>query len=89
MITPILELAERVPGIIFQLTAADLVAFAQSLTKKEELLTIAEVCAMLKVSKMTLNRWHQSGILRKVDVGGQRRYCRTDVEALIAKGGDQ
>lgn len=41
---------------------------------------------MLKVSKMTLHRWDKSGFLKKIDIGGHRRYRRSDVEAITEKG---
>ena len=41
-----------------------------------------EVAAMLKVSKMTLHRWDKNGVLKKIEVGGHRRYRRSDVEAV-------
>ena len=37
---------------------------------------------MLKVSKMTLHRWDKNGVLKKIEVGGHRRYRRSDVEAV-------
>ena len=51
----------------------------------KELLTIDEVVSMLKVSKMTLWRWDKNGLLTKVDMGGVRRYHRSEVEALVAQ----
>ena len=48
----------------------------------DELLTIEEVCELLKVSKMTLYRWDKLGILKKIEVGGKRRYRKSDVEAV-------
>lgn len=93
----ILEMAANVPNAIFQVTAGDLSEFANQLIisatevarlqleradLSKELLTIDEVSDMLKVSKMTLHRWDKSGILTKVEIGGQRRYHRSDVEAI-------
>lgn len=88
------------PNTIFQLTAGDLCEFAHQLINSaaelarlqlqradlsKELLTIDEVAEMLKVSKMTLHRWDKNGILTKIEVGGQRRYRRSDVEAITEK----
>ena len=39
---------------------------------------------MLKVSKMTLHRWDKQGILCKIEVGGKRRYRKSDVERATA-----
>lgn len=93
----LLEMAVKMPNAIFQINAGDLCAFAHQLISQatemarlqmeradlsKELLTIDEVSAQLKVSKMTLHRWDKSGVLCKIEVGGQRRYRRSDVEAL-------
>lgn len=90
-------MAAKLPNAIFQVSAGDLCEFAHQLINSaaevarlqlkradmsKELLTIDEVADMLKVSKMTLHRWDKSGILKKVDVGGMRRYRRSDVEAI-------
>lgn len=48
----------------------------------EDLLTVDEVCAMLKVTKQTLWRWDKINYLPKVHVGNKVRYRRTDVERL-------
>lgn len=93
----ILEMASRMPNAIFQINAGDLCEFAHQLIRQaadiarlhieranlsKELLTIDEVASMLKVSKMTLYRWDKEGILTKIEVGGKRRYRRSEVEAL-------
>ena len=86
------------PNLILQVRAGDLSEFlddlimemrsialseAQAVKHGDRLLTINEAAKALSVSKMTLYRWHQSGILRKVEIGGKRRYRRTDVERLV------
>lgn len=87
----------KMPNAILQITAGDLCEFANQLINSatevarlqiqradisKELLTIDEVCEMLKVSKMTLHRWDKNGVLKKIEVGGHRRYRRSDVEAV-------
>ena len=94
----ILELAAAMPNAILQISAGDLCDFAHRLIESatnvarlqieranlsKELLTIEEVADMLKVSKMTLSRWHLNGTLQKIEIGGKRRYRRADVEAAI------
>ena len=91
-----MEIAMKMPNAILQITAGDLCEFANQLINSatevarlqiqradisKELLTIDEVCEMLKVSKMTLHRWDKNGVLKKIEVGGHRRYRRSDVEA--------
>ena len=85
------------PNTIFHLSAKDLLDFANEILAgakmiaqleleksqySDELLTIEEVCELLKVSKMTLYRWDKLGILKKIEVGGKRRYRKSDVEAV-------
>lgn len=92
----LMEIAMKMPNAILQITAGDLCEFANQLINSatevarlqiqradisKELLTIDEVCEMLKVSKMTLHRWDKNGVLKKIEVGGHRRYRRSDVEA--------
>lgn len=95
----LLEIVRTAPGTILQINAGDLSEFAGEIVggviealdnanakrKVVELLTIDEVAKILKVSKMTLHRWDKNGVLKKVDVGGQRRYRRSDVEAITEK----
>jgi excisionase family DNA binding protein len=93
-----MELAERYPHTIFQISAGDLCSFANDLLERatdiarkqieradisRELLSIDEVSKMLKVSRMTLSRWDKQGVLEKVEVGGKRRYRRRDIEKLL------
>ena len=85
------------PNTIFHLSAKDLLDFANEILAGakmiaqleleksqycDELLTIEKVCELLKVSKMTLYRWDKLGILKKIEVGGKRRYRKSDVEAV-------
>lgn len=96
----LMELAMRCPNAIIQINMGDLCEFAHQLINNatqvaqlnleradlsKELLTIDEVVSMLKVSKMTLWRWDKNGLLTKVDMGGVRRYHRSEVEALVAQ----
>lgn len=92
-----MEIAMKMPNAILQISAGDLCEFANQLINSatevarlqiqradisKELLTIDEVCEMLKVSKMTLHRWDKNGVLKKIEVGGHRRYRRSDIEAV-------
>jgi len=93
----IMDIAGKHPNTILQISAGDLCDFAHQLihstmeivsnqSKKvaaNELLTIDEVVASLKVSKMTLWRWDKSGRLKKLVIGGVPRYRRSDIENLL------
>ena len=52
----------------------------------DDLLTIAEVAALLRVSYSTLRRWEAAG---RIEVertpGGQRRYRRRAIDAALSK----
>lgn len=93
----IMDIADKHPNTILQISAGDLCDFAHQLIQsameisrlqskqavENDLLTIDEVAALLKVSKMTLWRWSKSGRLKKVDIGGVPRYRRSDIENLL------
>lgn len=61
----------------------EIVSLQSRKAAENELLTIDEVVALLKVSKMTLWRWSKSGRLKKVVIGGVPRYRRSDIENLL------
>ena len=95
-----MELAAQFPNAQLVINMGDLYEFASQLINQasdiarmqmqradmsKELLTIDEVEKMLKVSKMTLWRWDKNGLLTKIEIGGARRYRRSEVEALVAE----
>jgi len=49
-----------------------------------ELLTIRQTIEILGVTRSTIYRWEQSGILVPVRIGGVVRFRRADIEALIS-----
>ncbi len=56
---------------------------AEAAATSDQLLSIDEAAKLLSVSKMTLYRWDQNGILKKVEIGGKRRYRLSDIEKLV------
>ncbi len=48
--------------------------------ESNELMTVAEVCAYLHVTKPTLNTWHKCGYLTRQKVGRRVLYSRATVE---------
>ena len=51
----------------------------------DDLLTTGEAAAELQVSVQTVRRWERQGDLRAVRTpGNQRRFRRSEVEALLA-----
>jgi excisionase family DNA binding protein len=53
----------------------------------DELLTCDDVCALLRVSRRTLERWEAAGKLVPLRVGPRvTRYRRSDIDAFIAGG---
>ncbi len=84
-------------NVILQVSSNDLKEFAQNIligaksiamleaeaaATSDQLLTIDEAAELLAVSKMTLHRWDKNGILKKVEIGGKRRYRKSDIERL-------
>ena len=85
------------PNVIFQVSGENLMAFAEQIllgaksiamieaeaaVSSDQLISIDEAARLLSVSKMTLYRWDKSGILKKVEIGGKRRYRKSDIERL-------
>jgi excisionase family DNA binding protein len=50
----------------------------------DPLLTPAEVAALFRVDKKTVNRWAQAGRIGSIrTLGGHRRYRESEVRALL------
>ena len=90
-------LIDEHPNVILQISGRDLKAFAEEIllgaksiamfeaeaaAKADVLITLDEASKLLDVSKMTLYRWDKTGILKKVEIGGKRRYRKSDIERL-------
>jgi excisionase family DNA binding protein len=86
------------PNVIFQVSGENLMAFAEQIllgaksvamieaetaATSDQLLTIGEAAKLLHVSKMTLYRWDKNDVLKRVEIGGQRRYRKSDIDRLI------
>ena len=56
-------------------------------SRSDELLTITEVAAYLKISRRTAWRWCKSGHLPAVKVGHQWRVSRSALEEFVHQGG--
>ena len=84
-------------NIILQVSVEDLKKFAEEIllgaksiamleaeaaASSDQLISVDEAARLLSVSKMTLYRWDKSGILKKVEIGGKRRYRNGDIERL-------
>ncbi len=54
-------------------------------TKKDQIITLAEACAILSLHPNTLRKWDNSGYLRAIRYGTRkdRRYRRSDVLKLL------
>jgi excisionase family DNA binding protein len=53
--------------------------------QNEGLLTAPEAAAYLRVTRKTLRRWENSGLLTPVRIGRNIRYRRDDVDALLTR----
>lgn len=78
-----------IKGVEIKVSVDDLVRFYEQVNSlKEEmiedrLLTTEETCQMVRVSRPTLHRWKQSGIIPYVKVGKNIRYYESDVRELL------
>ena len=50
---------------------------------EEEFLSPASVCQMLSVSRSSLTRWQKAGYLVPSRMGGQCRYKRSEIDAIL------
>jgi excisionase family DNA binding protein len=66
---------ERRPSVV----PVALLPMAQS----EELLTVAEIAAELKMNQQTIRNWIESGYLPAIRIGRRVRVKRSDFEALL------
>ena len=56
----------------------------ESMTHKEEkYVTLKEARAILGVSKSTLDRWDDAGVLDKCKIGSKVRYRMSDIERKL------
>ena len=98
MNSSILETLNSETNVILQVSSKDLKEFARILllggqsiareqakldAKADRLLTIEEAAKLLSVSKMALYRWDKSGYLKKIEIGGKRRYRLSDIEKRV------
>jgi excisionase family DNA binding protein len=95
----LIELAEQSPNITISIRLSDLLAANKVLIQEtrlaieqqirdeqnEEYMTIEEVADLLKVDKSTLWRWDHSAYLKRIDVGGQKRYLKSDITKILNK----
>jgi excisionase family DNA binding protein len=49
----------------------------------QDLLTVREACARLKVSRVTLHSWTSAGLIQKIKLGRSVRYSESDIAKLI------
>ncbi|MDZ4178029.1 MAG: helix-turn-helix domain-containing protein [Coriobacteriia bacterium] len=52
-------------------------------TAEKQLLTVAEVADLFRVTERTVRAWTAAGTLRAVRIGARVRYRRATLEALL------
>lgn len=91
------ELINVGANITLAISPADLKEFAQSVAdatrlqiereiadgKTETLYTIEYVAEKLSVNRSTLWRWDKNGYLKVIEIGGQRRYRKSDIDRIL------
>ncbi len=91
------ELINGGANITLAISPADLKEFAQSVAdatrlqiereiadgKTETLYTIEYVAEKLSVNRSTLWRWDKNGYLKVIEIGGQRRYRKSDIDRIL------
>jgi excisionase family DNA binding protein len=51
--------------------------------ESDKLFTISEACEILRCSRPTLHRWKKNGIIPFVNIGGNIRYRKSDIEKIL------
>ncbi|WP_294591705.1 helix-turn-helix domain-containing protein [uncultured Rikenella sp.] len=91
------ELINGGANITLAISSADLKEFAQAVAdatrlkiereiadgKTEMLYTIEYVAEKLSVNRSTLWRWDKNGYLKVIEIGGQRRYRKSDIDRIL------
>ena len=94
------ELAKQCPDVTISLKAGELIEavnYCVNKTRKELELLITDantetypsrqkVAEMLDVDLSTLHRWSKQGYLVPIEVGGKRRYKKSDIDKILQKG---
>jgi excisionase family DNA binding protein len=62
---------------------------ARGPTHDDEILTIEEVAAWLRVAARTLRQWAEVGVIPAFKLGRQWRFRRTDIETWLRGGADR
>lgn len=82
------ELSPKLQAVLAATYAAGLRDGAGVRVGRRDMMTPAEVLALLPVDRKTVKRWADRGLLRVTrTAGGHRRYLREDVAALLVKHG--
>ena len=91
------ELINGGANITLAISSADLKEFAQAVAdttrlkiereiadgKTETLYTIEYVAEKLAVNRSTLWWWDKNGYLKVIEIGGQRRYRKSDIDRIL------
>jgi predicted DNA-binding transcriptional regulator AlpA len=93
----IIELIKSRANVTFNLTGAELAAFADELiaktkqeleetiveSRKEIYYTRKQVAEMLSINLTTLWNWKNKNYLQPIHVGGQVRYRKSDIDRIL------
>jgi excisionase family DNA binding protein len=69
--------------------AKSVLANYQPKEKEDELLTVEEAMAMLKVSRTSIWRWERQGVLKPIKLGRFVRYRKSDIDNMIKREGQR
>ena len=96
----VIELAKQYPYLTISVTASDLIEvvdYCVQTTRKEleqiiqdsateTYLSPKKAAELLEVNTSTLWRWQKQSYLKPIELGGKRRYRKSDIDKIL-KGG--
>ena len=57
--------------------------YMELLTGYGDLLTIADLCKIFGISRVTLNTWEREGKIKRTDANGRPRYLKSEIKRIL------
>ncbi len=57
--------------------------YMELLVEYGDLLTIADLCEIFEISRVTVNNWEREGKIKRTDVNGRPRYLKSEIKRIL------